>query len=191
MSAQLPKCVLAKGVVKCAVVVGKYLELSAADITIFVHRKPMFTPHTVSRAAWTRAAYRSSAFIAPSRRASTVTNTDKFVRIVEVGPRDGLQNESTPISIEDRVSLVNRLGATGLQVIESGSFVSPKWVPQVRLRPVHFRQELTKLYYSDERDSGSHKINEETSWSSLSRSHPKYERPRRPPSCARLSSKII
>lgn len=74
-----------------------------------------------------------------AQRALQIRNASSFsrlgqdhVKIVEVGPRDGLQNEPTPISVEDRVELIARLGATGLGVIESGSFVSPKWVPQVR-----------------------------------------------------------
>ncbi|MET0126685.1 MAG: hydroxymethylglutaryl-CoA lyase, partial [Pseudomonas caspiana] len=53
------------------------------------------------------------------------------VRLVEVGPRDGLQNESNPISVADKVRLVDELSATGLSYIEVGSFVSPKWVPQM------------------------------------------------------------
>lgn len=53
------------------------------------------------------------------------------VRLVEVGPRDGLQNEAQPISIEDKVRLVDDLTAAGLGYIEVGSFVSPKWVPQM------------------------------------------------------------
>lgn len=52
------------------------------------------------------------------------------VKIVEVGPRDGLQNE-IEISLSDKISLVNMLSHTGLIMIESGSFVSPKWVPQM------------------------------------------------------------
>jgi len=54
-----------------------------------------------------------------------------FVRIVEVGPRDGLQNESRPIPPPIKAELINRLGQAGLQNIEAGSFVSPKWVPQM------------------------------------------------------------
>jgi hydroxymethylglutaryl-CoA lyase len=54
-----------------------------------------------------------------------------FVRLIEVGPRDGLQNESQPISVADKVRLVDALGAAGLGYIEVGSFVSPKWVPQM------------------------------------------------------------
>ena len=53
------------------------------------------------------------------------------VRLVEVGPRDGLQNEKQPISVADKVRLVDDLSAAGLSYIEVGSFVSPKWVPQM------------------------------------------------------------
>ena len=55
----------------------------------------------------------------------------KEVRLVEVGPRDGLQNEAQPISVADKVQLVDALSAAGLGYIEVGSFVSPKWVPQM------------------------------------------------------------
>ncbi|WP_426116902.1 hydroxymethylglutaryl-CoA lyase [Pseudomonas sp. DSP3-2-2] len=55
----------------------------------------------------------------------------KKVRLVEVGPRDGLQNEAQPISIADKVRLVDDLSATGLSYIEVGAFVSAKWVPQM------------------------------------------------------------
>ncbi len=54
-----------------------------------------------------------------------------FVRIVEVGPRDGLQNEKQLVSTADKIELINRLSATGLRSIEATSFVSPKWVPQL------------------------------------------------------------
>lgn len=53
------------------------------------------------------------------------------VNIVEVGPRDGLQNEKQALSIDTKVDLINKLSKTGLQHIEAGSFVSPKWVPQM------------------------------------------------------------
>lgn len=53
------------------------------------------------------------------------------VTIVEVGPRDGLQNEKTPISVEDRVAFIEDLIGAGLDPIEVGSFVSPKAVPQM------------------------------------------------------------
>lgn len=53
------------------------------------------------------------------------------VRIVEVGPRDGLQNEPAAVSVEVKVSLIEALAEAGLACIESGSFVSPQWVPQM------------------------------------------------------------
>ena len=53
------------------------------------------------------------------------------VRLIEVGPRDGLQNEARPISVADKVQLVDALTDAGLGYIEAGSFVSPKWVPQM------------------------------------------------------------
>jgi len=53
------------------------------------------------------------------------------VRIVEVGPRDGLQNEKQPVSTADKITLIDRLSATGLRSIEATSFVSPRWVPQL------------------------------------------------------------
>jgi hydroxymethylglutaryl-CoA lyase len=54
-----------------------------------------------------------------------------FVKIVEVGPRDGLQNEPTLVPTEVKVELINLLSETGLSVIEATSFVSAKWVPQM------------------------------------------------------------
>ncbi len=59
------------------------------------------------------------------------------MRIVEVGPRDGLQNEKQSIPLATKIELVERLAQTGLKTIEAGSFVSPKWVPQVRMMNDH------------------------------------------------------
>lgn len=53
-----------------------------------------------------------------------------YVKLVEVGPRDGLQNEKTVISDDTKLELIRRLAATGLTDIEAGSFVAPKWVPR-------------------------------------------------------------
>ena len=53
------------------------------------------------------------------------------VRIVEVGPRDGLQNERTPISVADRISFIEALIGAGLDTVEVGAFVSPKAIPQM------------------------------------------------------------
>ena len=52
------------------------------------------------------------------------------VRIVEVGPRDGLQNEKKAIALQSKLELIRRLAQTGVRDIEAGSFVAPKWVPQ-------------------------------------------------------------
>ena len=53
------------------------------------------------------------------------------VKLVEVGPRDGLQNEARPIALQDKIRLIDDLSRAGLRYIESGSFVSPKWTPQM------------------------------------------------------------
>jgi hydroxymethylglutaryl-CoA lyase len=57
------------------------------------------------------------------------------VKIVEVGPRDGLQNEKSVVSTEVKIDLINRLSAAGFANIEATSFVSPKWVPQMADAP--------------------------------------------------------
>ena len=53
------------------------------------------------------------------------------VRIVEVGPRDGLQNEPTSVPTAVKVELIERLADAGLPAVEATAFVSPKWVPQM------------------------------------------------------------
>ncbi|MCC5812985.1 MAG: hydroxymethylglutaryl-CoA lyase [Ectothiorhodospiraceae bacterium] len=58
-------------------------------------------------------------------------NLPDSVKIVEVGPRDGLQNESAVIPAEVKLELIHRLADTGLQTVEATAFVSPKWVPQM------------------------------------------------------------
>lgn len=84
--------------------------------TLFRHR----LPHLLRPAG-------RRAFTASTR--ASVAND--HVRIVEVGPRDGLQNEKTSIPVETKIELVRRLAATGIETIEAGSFVHPKWVPQM------------------------------------------------------------
>jgi len=63
---------------------------------------------------------------------TTVRRRAGEVRIVEVGPRDGLQNEKARLSVNTKLELIRRLSRTGVRNIEAGSFVAPKWVPQVR-----------------------------------------------------------
>lgn len=57
--------------------------------------------------------------------------TPSHVKLVEVGPRDGLQNERAPVATDVKVALIDRLTQAGLPVIEATAFVSPKWVPQM------------------------------------------------------------
>jgi hydroxymethylglutaryl-CoA lyase len=58
-------------------------------------------------------------------------NLPRNVKLVEVGPRDGLQNEPTPVPAAVKIELIHRLQDAGLSVIEATAFVSPKWVPQM------------------------------------------------------------
>jgi hydroxymethylglutaryl-CoA lyase len=57
--------------------------------------------------------------------------TDKHIRLVEVGPRDGLQNEARHLPTASKIELIERLAAAGHRTVEATSFVSPKWVPQM------------------------------------------------------------
>lgn len=59
------------------------------------------------------------------------TELPKFVKVVEVGARDGLQNEKQVVATNTKVGLIDRLSESGLSVVEATAFVSPKWVPQV------------------------------------------------------------
>ena len=71
-------------------------------------------------------------------------NLPKHVKIVEVGPRDGLQNEKQAIDTATKVELIARLGASGLKAIEATAVVSPKWVPQMADNAEVMRQ-ITRL----------------------------------------------
>ncbi|HET7299634.1 MAG TPA: hydroxymethylglutaryl-CoA lyase [Oleiagrimonas sp.] len=65
--------------------------------------------------------------------------SSNFIRIVEVGPRDGLQNERAIVPAATKIELINRLGRTGLKTIEATSFVNPEWVPQMADADVVYR----------------------------------------------------
>ncbi|HET7266537.1 MAG TPA: hydroxymethylglutaryl-CoA lyase [Oleiagrimonas sp.] len=62
---------------------------------------------------------------------SSASASDRAIRIVEVGPRDGLQNERAIVPPRTKIELINRLGRTGLRTIEATSFVNPSWIPQM------------------------------------------------------------
>lgn len=97
-------------------------------------------------------------------------NLPKFVKIVEVGPRDGLQNEQHVVSTQFKIELIEKLAATGLSVIEAGSFVSPEWVPKMadsaevlcRLQPVsgvHYSVLVPNIHgLHDAIQAGAHEI---------------------------------
>lgn len=70
------------------------------------------------------------------------------VKLVEVGPRDGLQNESAPIPTATKLALIHRLADAGLPVVEATSFVSPKWIPQLG--------DAAELFPAIERKAGVH-----------------------------------
>ncbi|CAI4228634.1 unnamed protein product [Auanema sp. JU1783] len=87
---------------------------------------------------------RSSLFRLPK---STVTVANystrrKTFKVVEVGARDGLQNEKTIVPVETKVSLINKLSDCGLKTVEATSFVSPKWVPQM----ADHNEVITKIF---------------------------------------------
>lgn len=69
-----------------------------------------------------------------------ISDDNNFVTIKEVGPRDGLQNESQTVTTQFKVQLIQQLAACGLKHIESGAFVSPKWVPQMADTALVFEQ---------------------------------------------------
>ncbi|CAJ2511941.1 Uu.00g075660.m01.CDS01 [Anthostomella pinea] len=77
-------------------------------------------------------------------QAAAQPRPDNRVNIVEVGPRDGLQNEKKTIPLATKIELIERLAQTGLSFIEAGSFVSPKWVPQMDNSSAIMEHLLTK-----------------------------------------------
>lgn len=85
------------------------------------------TTHDISMRGRDRALFRSFG----SYRPFSSQEMPSRARIVEVGPRDGLQNEKQIIPLEAKIELIRKLSLTGLKNIEAGSFVSPKWVPQM------------------------------------------------------------
>lgn len=80
--------------------------------------------------AWARQS-RGLAQAAPEPQPGAADPLAPFVRIVEVAPRDGLQNEQAVVGSDTKIELIRRLQDAGAVTIEAGSFVSPKWVPQV------------------------------------------------------------
>ncbi|KAF6802909.1 vacuolar ATP synthase subunit b [Colletotrichum sojae] len=78
-----------------------------------------------------RAQFRTVRGFATANSGIHQPRNDNYVKLVEVGPRDGLQNEKKTIPLATKIELIERLARTGVSTIEGGSFVSPKWVPQM------------------------------------------------------------
>lgn len=90
--------------------------MNMRSLQMAVLRAPRAAPATVSTIA---------------RRANSSTASSKFVKIVDVSPRDGLQNEPKPISTQTKLDLIDRLVKANIPSVEVTAFVSPKWVPQM------------------------------------------------------------
>ncbi|EPS44949.1 hypothetical protein H072_983 [Dactylellina haptotyla CBS 200.50] len=104
---------------------------SSPTSPVFPLRPSFFSPRALSQSRLF-ASVKDLYYYNNSPKYSTSSpNPSDFVKIVEVGPRDGLQNEKTIVPLETKISLIERLSTTGLRVIEAGSFVAPKWVPQM------------------------------------------------------------
>ncbi|AGH96486.1 hydroxymethylglutaryl-CoA lyase [Pseudobdellovibrio exovorus] len=84
---------------------------------------------------------------------NTASKSAKKVKIVEVGLRDGLQNESSQLSVEQRYDLYEKLVQAGSQNIEIGAFVSPKWVPQMAVTPQLTSMIISESSYADPNNS--------------------------------------
>ncbi|XP_028675077.2 hydroxymethylglutaryl-CoA lyase, mitochondrial [Erpetoichthys calabaricus] len=81
--------------------------------------------------SWVRPIRRFSAAASRAATVGFLKHLPETIKIVEVGPRDGLQNEKTVVPTDVKIRLINMLSEAGLPVIETTSFVSPKWVPQM------------------------------------------------------------
>ncbi len=83
--------------------------------------------------------------------AKSSDKSSNFISIVEVGPRDGLQNESALLTVTQKIKMIENLASAGLTRIEMGAFVSPKWVPQMAdtdkvVKGIKKNQKLSKAF---------------------------------------------
>lgn len=110
------------------------IEFFPGDRQLIFKKDPIHSHSAITMASRTalrslQASYRRAAL--SKRTLATHASNRERVNIIEVGPRDGLQNEKGVITPQQKLELIRRLAKTGLSVIEAGSFVSPKWTPQV------------------------------------------------------------
>lgn len=96
------------------------------------HSSSLLSPSVESRGFCSPSTdFQRKSISSPSKKFEVLTRFPKSVKIVEVGPRDGLQNEKMKVPTEVKVRLIELLSEAGLPVVEATSFVSPKWVPQL------------------------------------------------------------
>lgn len=110
---------------------------------------------SVGKVKTVKTCQRGYAIAAPEPLPGSAESQAPFVKIVEVSPRDGLQNEKSVVTVDTKVELIRRLQEAGAACIESGSFASPKWVPQVSQRDRAATQQLRVLR---RRDSNTHSV---------------------------------
>jgi hypothetical protein len=113
------------------VVYSKLHIMAIAKVALRLPKARVTSPRLVI--ARPVALHQRRGYAQPAETSAERRQPAQHVRIVEVGARDGLQNEKKTIPLETKVELIRRLAKTGLKDIEAGSFVSPKWVPQVRI----------------------------------------------------------
>ena len=124
----------------------KTLNTPLATLTTFTRDYPNSPPSPQNIPAITAAAatarrlhsahrYPGMTVDIPKPPYATQSQNSNYVKIVEVGPRDGLQNEKVIVPTATKLMLIEKLSQTGLSVIEAGAFVSPKWVPQMADTP--------------------------------------------------------
>ena len=94
-------------------------------------RLPLFSRQLLRCSTRRAVGVRRYATASTSPDGASQPRLDNHVKLVEVGARDGLQNEKKSIPLATKIDLIERLAKTGLSSIEAGAFVSPKWVPQV------------------------------------------------------------
>ncbi|XP_064411467.1 3-hydroxy-3-methylglutaryl-CoA lyase, cytoplasmic isoform X4 [Latimeria chalumnae] len=92
---------------------------------------PAAVEHCLSYQNLIREHFRTAEKLEHQEQVGVKTGLPEYIKIVEVGPRDGLQNEKMVVPTSVKIELINQLAEAGLPVIEATSFVSSKWVPQV------------------------------------------------------------
>ncbi|OAA55772.1 hydroxymethylglutaryl-lyase [Niveomyces insectorum RCEF 264] len=107
------------------------MKLPIRPVARLVNGRCWVRPLAVRRFATAQTSAAASASTNASSSSASSSAPNDRVNIIEVGPRDGLQNEKATIPLSTKIELIERLARAGLATIEAGSFVAPKWVPQM------------------------------------------------------------